>query len=148
LLGIQEGSSPQDEVSTGKESQDVMNQYWIGIFVVVVGGIALVLAIWGIKQFIQQDKQYQKEQENILQNGVCVVGRIVKYEDAISGGTKVTLTYYHVMYSYEYEGKTYTREQEVPKEIYLASPDETQVSVHFLPADPTNIVTNIDVGIR
>ena len=125
-----------------------MNQYWIGIFVVVVGGIALVLAIWGIKQFIQQDKQYQKEQETILQNGVCVGGRIIKYEDAFSANRTVTLTYYHVIYSYEYGGKTYTHEQEVPKEIYLASPDETQVSVHFLPADPTNIVTNIDVGIR
>jgi hypothetical protein len=125
-----------------------MNQYWIGIFVVVVGGIALVLAIWGIKQFIQQDKQYQKEQENILQNGVCVVGRIIKYEDAISAGTKATLTYYHVMYSYEYEGKTYTREQEVPKEIYLASPDKTQVSVHFLPADPTQVVTTFDEGVK
>ena len=58
-----------------------MNQYWIGIFVVVVGGIALVLAVWGIKQFIQQDKQYQKQQDTILQNGVCVVGRIIKHED-------------------------------------------------------------------
>ena len=66
-----------------------MNQYWIGIFVVVVGGIALVLAIWGIKQFIQQDKQYQKEQDTILQNGVCVVGRIIRYEDVISAGTNV-----------------------------------------------------------
>ena len=125
-----------------------MNQYWIGIFVVVVGGIALVLAIWGIKQFIRQDKQYQKEQNTLLQNGVCVQGRIIKYEDDYTAGTKAILPYYHVMYSYEYEGKTYTREQEVPKEIYLASLDETQVSVHFLPADPTNIVTNIDVGIR
>ena len=125
-----------------------MNQYWIGIFVVVIGGIALVLAIWGIKQFIQQDKQYQKEQDNILQNGVCVGGRIIKYEDAISAGTKATLTYYRVMYSYEYEGKTYTREQEVPKEIYLASPDKTQVSVHFLPADPTQVVTTFDEGVK
>ena len=124
-----------------------MSQYWVGIFVVIIGGIALVLAIWGIKQFIQQDKQYQKEQDTILQNGVCVGGRIIKYEDAISAGTKATLTYYHVMYSYEYEGKTYTREQEVPKEIYLASPDKTQVSVHFLPADPTQVVTTFDEGV-
>ena len=64
-----------------------MNQFWIGTFVVVVGGIALVLAIWGIKQFIQQDKQYQKEQDTILQNGVCVGGRIIKYEDDYSAGT-------------------------------------------------------------
>ena len=125
-----------------------MNQFRIGIFVVVIGGIAPVLAIWGIKQFIQQDKQYQKEQDNILQNGVCVGGCIIKYEDAISAGTKATLTYYHVMYSYEYEGKTYTREQEVPKEIYLASPDKTQVSVHFLPADPTQVVTTFDEGVK
>ena len=116
-----------------------MNQYWIGIFVVVVGGIALVLAIWGIKQFIQQDKQYQKEQDTLLQNGVCVVGRIIRYEDARSAWyVKGTHTFYHVMYSYEYEGKTYTREQEVSKEVYLASPDETKVSVHFLPSDPTH----------
>ena len=52
------------------------------------------------------------------------------------------------MYSYEYEGKTYTREQEVPKEIYLASPDKTQVSVHFLPADPTQVVTTFDEGLK
>ena len=58
-----------------------MNQYWIGIFVVVVGGIALILAIWGIKQFIQQDKLYQKEHDTIHQNGVCVVGHIIKSED-------------------------------------------------------------------
>ena len=57
-------------------------------------------------------------------------------------------TYYHVMYSYEYEGKTYTREQEVSKEVYLASPDETKVSVHFLPSDPTQVVTTFDEGIR
>ena len=124
-----------------------MNQYWIGIFVVVVGGIALVLAIWGIKQFIQQDKQYQKEQDNLLQNGVCVEGRIIKYED-LSRAWSVGAIFYHVMYNYEYEGKTYTREQEVSKQIYLASPDETQVSVHFLPADPTHIVTTIDLGIK
>ena len=125
-----------------------MNQDWIGIFVVVVVGIALVFAVWGIKQFIQQDKQDQKQQDTILQNGVCVVGRIIKYEDAISAGTKGTLTFYHVMYSYDYEGKTYTREQEVPKEIYLASPDKTQVSVHFLPADPTQVVTTFDEGVK
>jgi len=125
-----------------------MNQFWIGMLVVLVGGIVFAFAIWEIKQFIRQDKQYQKEQEIILQNGVCVEGRIIKYEDAFSAGTKVPLTYYHVMYSYEYEGKTYMREQEVTKEIYLALPDETKVSVHFLPADPTNIVTNIDLGIR
>ena len=124
-----------------------MNQYWIGIFVVVVGGIALVLAVWGIKQFIQQDKQYQKEQDTILQNGVCVGGRIIKYEDDFSAGGKGSHTFYHVMYSYEYEGKTYTHEQEVPKEIYLASPDKTQVSVHFLPADPTQVVTTFDEGV-
>jgi len=125
-----------------------MNQYWIGIFVVVVGGIALVLAIWGIKQFIQQDKQYQKEQDTLLQNGVCVVGRIIKYEDSRMLGGRGNHTFYHVVYNYEYEGKTYTREQEVSKQIYLASPHETQVSVHFLPADPTNIVTTIDLGIK
>ena len=125
-----------------------MNQYWIGIFVVVVGGIALVLAVWGIKQFIQQDKQYQKQQDTLLQNGVCVVGRIINHQDDYTASRYGSHTFYHVMYSYEYEGKTYTHEQEVSKEIYLASPDETQVSVHFLPADPTNIVTNIDVGIR
>jgi Protein of unknown function (DUF3592) len=124
-----------------------MNQYWIGMFVVVVGGIALVLAGWGIKQFIQQDKQYQKEQDTLLQNGVCVVGRIINHQDDYTASRYGSHTFYHVMYSYEYEGKTYTREQEVPKEIYLASPDETQVSVHFLPADPTHIVTTIDLGI-
>ena len=57
-------------------------------------------------------------------------------------------TFYHVMYSYEYEGKTYTHEQEVSKKIYLASPDETTVSVHFMPDDPTHVVTNFDEGIR
>ena len=124
-----------------------MNQFWIGTFVVVVGGGALVLAIWGIKQFIQQDKQYQKVQENILQNGVCVGGRIIKYEDDYTAGRYGSHTFYHVMYSYDYEGKTYTREQEVPKEIYLASPDKTQVSVHFLPADPTQVVTTFDEGV-
>ena len=126
-----------------------MNQYWIGILVVVIGGIALVLAIWGIKQFIQQDKQYQKEQDTILQNGVCVPGRIIKYEgDYGSLGRWGGKTFYHVIYSYEYEGNTYTHEQEVSKEIYLASPDKTQVSVHFLPDDPTQVVTNFDVGTR
>ena len=124
-----------------------MNQDWIGIFAVVVGGSALVLAVWGIKQFIQQDKQYQKVQENILQNGVCVGGRIIKYEDDSTAGRYGSHTFYHVMYSYEYEGKTYTHEQEVSKEIYLASPDKTQVSVHFLPADPTQVVTTFDEGV-
>jgi hypothetical protein len=52
------------------------------------------------------------------------------------------------LYSYEYEGKTYTQEQEVTKEIYLASPAEIQVNVHFLPADPTQVVTTFDEGIR
>ena len=125
-----------------------MNQYWIGIFVVVIGGIALVLAIWGIKQFIQQDKQYQKEQDSILQNGVCVVGRIIKSEDDSTASRYGSHTFYHVMYSYEYEGETYTREQEVSKETYLASPDETKVSVHFLPDDPAQVVTTFDEGIR
>jgi hypothetical protein len=125
-----------------------MNQYWIGIFVVVVGGIALVLAIWGIKQFIQQDKQYQKQQDTILQNEVCIVGHIIKHEDDYTASRYGSHTYYQVLYSYEYEGKTYTQEQEVPKEIYLASPDKTQVSVHFLPADPAQVVTIFDEGIR
>ena len=87
-----------------------MNQYWIGIFVVFVGGIALVLAIWGIKQFNRQDKQYQKQQDTILQNGVCVVGRIIKHEDDYTASRYGSHTFYHVMYSYEYEGKNiYTR---------------------------------------
>jgi hypothetical protein len=125
-----------------------MNQYWIGIFVVFVGGIALVLAVWGIKQFIRQDKQYQKQQDTILQNGVCAVGRIIKHEDDYTVSRYGSHTFYHVMYSYEYEGKRYTQEQEVTKEIYLASPDETQVSVHFLPDDPTQVVTTFDEVIR
>ena len=44
-----------------------MNPYWIGILVVVVGGIVLALAIWGIKQFFQQDKSFQNQQDKILQ---------------------------------------------------------------------------------
>ena len=125
-----------------------MDQNWIGIFVVVVGGIALVFAVWGIKQFIQQDKQDQKQQDTILQNGVCVQGRIIKHEDDYTSlGGRGHHTFYHVMYSYEYEGKTYMHEQEVSKEIYLSSPDETKVSVHFLPADPTQVVTTFDEGV-
>jgi hypothetical protein len=124
-----------------------MNQYWIGMLVVVGGGIVLALAIWGIMLFVQQDKKNQKQQHTILQNGVRVQGRIIKYEDAFSSNSKVPLTYYHVMYSYEYEGKTYTQEQEVSKQIYLASPNETQVSVHFLPDDPTQVVTTFDEDI-
>ena len=126
-----------------------MNQYWIVILVVVVAGISLALVVWGIKQFLQQDKQYQKQQDAILQNGVCVVGRIIKYEgDYGSLGRWGSKTFYHVIYTYEYEGNTYTHEQEVSKEIYQASPDETQVSVHFQPDDPTQVVTNFAVGTR
>jgi len=126
-----------------------MNQYWIGILVLVVGGIVLVLAIWGIKQFFQQDKIFQNQQDKILQNGVRVVGRIIEYRDDFTElGGKVPHTYYHVTYSYEYEGKTYTHEQEVTKKIYLASPDETKVSVHFMPDDPIHVVTNFDEGTR
>jgi hypothetical protein len=123
-----------------------MNQYWIAMLVVVGGGMVLALAIWGIMLFVQQDKKYQKQQDNILQNGMCVLGRIIKHQDALSAVSKVSLTYYHVMYSYVYEGKTYTQEQEVSKEIYLASPDEIQVNVHFLPDDPTQVVTTFDEG--
>ena len=125
-----------------------MNQYLIGILVVVGGVILLALAIWGIMLFLQQDKQYQKQQDNILQNGMCVVGRIIKHEDDYTASRYGSHTFYHVMYSYEYEGKTYTQEQEVSKEIYLASPDEIQVSVHFLPDDPAQVVTAFDEGIR
>jgi hypothetical protein len=125
-----------------------MNQFWIGMLVVVGGGIVLALAIWGIMLFVQQDKQDQKQQDNILQSGMCVLGRIIKHQDAFSAGSKVPLTYYHVMYSYVYKGKTYTQEQEVTKEIYLASPDQIQVNVHFLPDDPTLVVTTFDKGIR
>ena len=126
-----------------------MNQYWIGILVVVVGGIVLVLAIWGIKQFVQQGKIFQNQQDNILQNGVRVVGRIIEHRDDFTElGGKVPHTYYHVTYSYEYEGKTYTHEQEVSKQIYLASPDEIKVSVHFLPADPITVVMTFDEIIK
>ena len=125
-----------------------MNQFWIGMLVVVGGGIILALAIWGIMIFVQQDKKDQKQQDTILQNGVCVVGRIIKHEDDYTASRYGSHTFYHVMYSYEYEGKTYTREQEVSKEVYLASPDETKVSVHFLPSDPTQVVTTFDEGIR
>ena len=125
-----------------------MNQYLIGMLVVVGGGIVLVLAVWGIMLFVQQDKQDQKQQDNILQNGMCVLGRIIKHQDTFSAGRYVPHTYYQVLYSYEYEEKTYTQEQEVPKEIYLASPDEIQVNVHFLPADPTQVVTTFDLGSR
>jgi hypothetical protein len=118
------------------------------MLVVVVGGIVLALAIWGIILFVQQDKQDQKQQDTILQNGMCVLGRIIKHQDTFSAGRYVPHTYYQVLYSYEYEGKTYTQEQEVPREIYLASPDEIQVSVHFLPDDPTQVVTTIDLSIR
>jgi hypothetical protein len=125
-----------------------MNLYWIGWLVFVV--IDLILVIWAIRKFVLQGKQDQKQQDTILQNGVCVVGRIIKYEDedyaSLALGGRGHHTFYHVMYNYEYEGKTYTREQEVPKDIYLAFPDETRVSVHFLPDDPTNVVTNFDVG--
>jgi hypothetical protein len=124
-----------------------MNQYWIGMLVVVFAGSVLVLAIWGIKQFVQQDKIFQNQQATILQQGVCVVGRIIEYRDDFTElGGKVPHTFYHVTYRYEYEGKTYTHEQEVSKQIYLASPDETQVSVHFLPADPITVVTTFDEG--
>ena len=76
------------------------------------------------------------------------MGRIIELEnDHTSLGGRGSHTFYHVMYSYEYEGKTYTHEQEVPKEIYLASPDKTQVSVHFLPADPTQVVATFDEGV-
>jgi Protein of unknown function (DUF3592) len=123
-----------------------MNPYWIGILVVVGGGIVLALAIWGIKQFFQQDKSFQNQQDNILQNGVRVEGRIIEHRDNFSSlGRKLP---YFVTYSYEYEGKTYTHEQEVSKKIYLASPDETKVSIHFLPDDPTHVVTNFDESIR
>ena len=113
------------------------------------GGIALVLAIKG-DQAIHSARQAVPERAGQYpsERSVRRGDDIIKYEDAISAGTKATLTYYHVMYSYKYEGKTYTREQEVPKEIYLAFPDKTQVSVHFLPADPTQVVTNIDLGIK
>ena len=123
-----------------------MNQFWIGMLVVVVGGIVLALAIWGIKQFFQQDKIFQNQQDNILQNGVRVEGRIIVHPANFS--SLVRKMPYFVTYSYEYEGKTYTHEQEVSKKIYLASPDEIQVSVHFLPADPTHVVTTFDEGIR
>ena len=119
-----------------------MNQYWIGMLVVVVGGIVLALAIWGIKQFFQQDKIFQNQQDNILQNGVRVEGRIIEHPANFS--SLVRKMPYFVTYSYEYEGKTYTHEQEVSKKIYPASPDETQVSVHFLPADPFTVVTTFD----
>jgi hypothetical protein len=123
-----------------------MNQYWIGILVVVVGGIVVALAIWGIKQFLQQDKIFQNQQDNILQNGVRVEGRIIEHPANFSSlGRKLP---YFVTYSYEYEGKTYTHEQEVSEKIYLASADETKVSVHFMPDDPTQVVTNFDEGIR
>ena len=125
-----------------------MNQFWIGMLVVIGGGIILALAIWGIMLFVQQDKKYQKQQDTILQNGICVLGSIIKHQDTFSAGKNLPHTYYHVMYSYEYKGKTYTQEQEVTKEIYLASPDEIQVNVHFLPDDPTQVVTTFDEGIR
>ena len=125
-----------------------MNQYWIGVLVVVVGGIVLALAIWGIKQFVQQDQSFQRQQDTILQNGVCVVGRIIEYRDDSTAGRFGSPSFYHVTYRYEYEGKTYTHEQEVSKLIYLASPDETQVSVHFLPADPLMVVTTFDAGSK
>ena len=114
-----------------------MDWYWIGML--VVGGSVLVLAVWGIRQFIQQDK--------ILQNGVWVPGRIIEHREYYSPRRVGVYTHYYVTYSYEYEGKTYSREQEVSKEIYLASPDEAKVSVHFLPDDPTQVVTNFEEGI-
>ena len=115
-----------------------MNQYWIGMLVVIGGGIVLALAIWGIMLFVQQD--------NILQNGVCVEGRIIVHPANFS--SLVRKLPYFVTYSYQYKGKTYTHEQEVSKKIYLASPNKTQVSVHFLPDDPTQVVTNFDEDIR
>ena len=121
-----------------------MNQYWIGMLVVVGGGIILVLAIWGIKQFFQQDKSFQNQQDNILQNGIRVEGRII--EHAVNFSSLGRNLPYFVTYSYEYEGKTYTREQEVSRKTYLASPDEIQVSVHFLPDNPTQVVTTFDEG--
>lgn len=123
-----------------------MNQCWIGMLVVVGGGIVLALAIWGIMLFVQQDKSFQNQQDNILQNGVRVEGRIIEHPANFS--SLVRKLPYFVAYSYEYEGKTYTHEQEVSKKIYLASPNKTQVSVHFLPDDPTQVVTNFDEDIR
>jgi Protein of unknown function (DUF3592) len=123
-----------------------MNQYWIALLVVVVVGIVLALAIWGIKQFLQQDKVFQNQQDTILQNGVRVEGRIIDSRDDYTTSRYGSHTFYHMTYRYEYEGKTYTHEQEVSKQIYLASPDETQVSVHFLPADPITVVTTFDEG--
>lgn len=120
-----------------------MNQYWIGILV-VGGGSVLALAIWGIKQFFQQDKNFQNQQDHIRQNGVRVEGRIIEHPANYS--SLVRKLPYFVTYSYEYEGKTYTHEQEVSKQVYLASPAEIQVSVHFLPDDPTQVVTNFDEG--
>ena len=69
-----------------------MNQCWIGMLVVVGGGIVLALAIWGIMLFVQQDKKYQKQQDNILQNGICVLGRIIKHQDPFSSISEETFT--------------------------------------------------------
>src|ERR1700694_200453 len=98
-----------------------MNQYWIGVLVVVFAGSVLILAIWGIKQFVQQDKIFQNQQATILQQGVCVVGRIIEYRDDFTElGGKVPHTFYHVTYRYEHYGKTYTHEQEVTQKIFSA----------------------------
>lgn len=116
-----------------------MNQYWMGIL--AIGGIALVLVLRSTRQFFQQDK--------IVQSGIRVVGRITNQRETFSlPDGRVSYTAYYLTYSYEYEGKTYTREQQVSKKVYLTYGDETKVSVHFMPNDPTHAVINFDEIIR
>ena len=124
-----------------------MNLYWIGIL--VGGGIVLVLAIWGILQFVQQDKIFQNQQDKMLQNGVRVVGRITEHRENFSLlRGDVPFSEYYIRYSYEYEGKKYTQEQIVSKEAYITFPDETKVNVHFMPDDPAHCVMNFDEGSK
>ena len=110
-----------------------MDQHWIGAL--VIGGIVIVFAVCRLIQFFEQYK--------ILQNGVRVVGRIIKHRKQFMWWSGVWDYEYYVTLRYEYEGKTYTPEEQVSKKIYLTYPDQTKVNVHFMPDDPTRVVMKI-----
>ncbi len=103
------------------------------ITMLVLGVIALVIVNWIIQRYVEQNR--------ILKNGVCVVGRIIEHRKQVDWGRQSNEAY--VTISYEYQGKTYTQEQQVSRNVYLTYPDQTKVNVYFLPDDPTQIVMKI-----
>jgi hypothetical protein len=100
----------------------------IGIYVILIVGFAFV-ALMAIRPLYLR--------RHILQKGALIEGCIIEHQRDFAARRVGEERPYGLLFSYEYQGTSYTQRVEVTKETYLAYSDGTKIRVRCMPDAPT-----------